>query len=115
MPNPPADSPRVCCIFESFSVTLETLSDLAGLLSGGCLLITAWRNDGLFGFIDRMRTIVDEAKAQGFADARADKVLDGLQAELGRWTWLDRWSLRLGAAMLLGAFVLKMIHNACNC
>jgi hypothetical protein len=96
-------------------VTLETLSDIAGLLSGVCLLVTAWRNDGLFGFIDRMRKIVDEAKAQGLADAKADKVLDGLQAELSRWTWLDRWSLRAGAALLLTAFMLKMIHNACSC
>ena len=96
-------------------MTLETLSDLAGLLSGVCLLVTAWRNDGLFGFIDRMRKIVDEAKAQGLADTKTDKVLDGLQAELSRWTWLDRWSLRVGAAMLFTAFVLKMIHNACSC
>jgi hypothetical protein len=96
-------------------VTLETLSDLAGLLSGVSLLITAWRNDGLFGFIDRMRKVVDEAKAQGLADTKTDRVLDGLQAELGRWTWLDRWSLRVGAAMLFIAFVLKMIHNVCNC
>lgn len=98
------------------TVTLETLSDISGLLSGICLLITAWRNDGLFGFIDRMRQVVDEARKQGVADAKTDKVLDdGLQAELSRWTWLDRWSLRLGATMLVFAFVLKMIHTACSC
>lgn len=47
----------------------------------------------------------------GVADAKTDKVLDGLQAELNRWTWLDRWSLRLGAALLVAAFGLKMAHN----
>ena len=96
-------------------MTLETLSDVAGLLSGVALLFTAWRNDGLFGFIDRMRAVVDEAKAQGLADSKTDKVLEGLRAELDRWTWLDRFSLRFGAGMLFAAFLLKMIHNACAC
>ena len=41
--------------------------------------------------------------------------LAGLQSELNRWTWVDRWSLRLGAALLFAAFVLKMVHNLCNC
>ena len=96
-------------------MTLETLSDVAGLLSGLCLLFTAWRNDGLFGFIDRMSKVIDEARAQGIVDAKAAKVLDGLQSELGRWTWADRWSLRLGAALLVATFLLKMMHNACGC
>lgn len=90
---------------------LELLSDVAGLLSGICLLVTAWRNDGLLGFIERMRAVVGEARTLGVADAKTDKVLDGLQAELNRWTWLDRWSLRLGAALLVAAFGLKMAHN----
>jgi hypothetical protein len=62
-----------------------------------------------------MRKVIDEAKAQGVADAKSDKVLDGLQSELSRWTWADRWSLRVGAALLLGAFALKMLHNVCGC
>lgn len=90
---------------------LELLSDVAGLLSGICLLVTAWRNDGLLGFIERMRAVVGEARTLGVADAKTDKVLDGLQAELNRWTWLDRWSLRLGAALLVAAFGLKMVYN----
>lgn len=90
---------------------LELLSDVAGLLSGICLLVTAWRNDGLLGFIERMRAVVGEARTLGVADAKTDKVLDGLHAELNRWTWLDRWSLRLGAALLVAAFGLKMAHN----
>lgn len=96
-------------------MTLETLSDIAGLLSGVLLLVTALRNDGLSGFIDRMRAVVDEARTQGVADAKADKVLEGLQSELGRWGWIDRWSLRAGAALLLIAFALKTIHGACGC
>lgn len=94
---------------------LEGLSDVAGLLSGICLLVTAWRNDGLLGFIERMRAVVDEARRLGVADAKTDKVLDGLQAELNRWTWVDRWSLRAGAALLLLSFALKMAHNFCSC
>jgi len=96
-------------------MSLETWSDLAGLLSGFALLVTAWRNDGLSGFIDRLRSVVSEAKAIDQVDAKADKVLSGLESELGRWTWVDRWSLRVGALALLLAFVLKMIHNACGC
>lgn len=72
-------------------MTLETLSDVAGFLSGVLLLVTALRNDSLSGFIDRMRAVVDEAgKKNALADVKADRVLEALQSELSRWNWIDR-------------------------
>ena len=33
-------------------MNLENWSDLCGLASGLALVVTAWRNDGLYGFVE---------------------------------------------------------------
>lgn len=91
---------------------MEFWSDLCGLFSGFALLVTAWRNDGLYGFIDRLKVAVKNASTAGTADAKAAAVVSGLEGELSKWTWIDRWALRAGALFLIAAFVLKMVNNA---
>lgn len=88
----------------------EGWSDLCGLLSGLALVVTAWRNDGLYGFVDRLRAAVDAAKARASADEMAPTVVAALEGELGRWSWIDRWSLRAGAALLVLSFALKLLR-----
>jgi hypothetical protein len=91
---------------------LEHLSDLLGFASGIALVVTAWRNDGLNGFIDRFRQSVDETKRAGVTpDKKAERVIQGLEQELTKWTWIDRWSLRAGAGLLVLSYALKVVHN----
>lgn len=105
-------------------MSLEAWSDALGLLSGVALLVTAWRNDGLYGFVDRLRAAVAEAgKGQQAGtpeplsatrsvaaepDKMASSVISALEAELTTWSWVDRWSLRMGAFLLLLSYGLKV-------
>lgn len=90
-------------------MSLETWSDVCGLVSGILLVVTAWRNDGLYGFVDNLRKAVAEAKAKARPDdPLAPDVIAALEGELTKWSWIDRWSLRGGAVFLIVAFLLKL-------
>ncbi|MEO8541987.1 MAG: hypothetical protein ABJA49_08340 [Betaproteobacteria bacterium] len=91
--------------------TLESWSDLLGLLSGIALVITAFRNDGLNGFVDRLKSTVQTAKKNANVDEMGQAVVSGLEEELTNWTWVDRWSLRVGAILLVMAYFLKIVHQ----
>lgn len=94
-------------------MSLENWSDLCGLLSGIALIVTAWRNDGLYGFVDNLRKAVNDAKAKALPeDPMAPEVLAALQGELAKWSWMDRWSLRAGAVFLIASFALKLFVPA---
>ncbi|PNG50504.1 hypothetical protein WDL1P1_00562 (plasmid) [Variovorax sp. WDL1] len=94
-------------------MSLETWSDVCGLVSGILLVVTAWRNDGLYGFVDNLRKVVSDAKAKSRPeDPMAPVVIAALEAELSRWSWVDRWSLRGGAVFLVAAFLLKLLAPA---
>lgn len=98
-----------------FACSLEFWSDLSGLAGSIALLVTAWRNDGLYGFVDRLRKSVDHAKKQADRPAQdklAIPIIESLDAELRKWSWLDRWSLRVGAGLLIFSFVLKLAGRA---
>jgi hypothetical protein len=97
-------------------MNLENWSDISGLASGLALVVTAWRNDGLYGFVDNLRKSVEKAKQTApTQDAMAGTIVTSLENELGKWSWIDRWSLRAGAGLLVLSYVLKMLHQACNC
>ena len=97
-------------------MNLENWSDLSGLVSGFAFIVTAWRNDGLYGFVDKLRKSVEEARKRAPAqDAMAGTVVTALEGELATWSWLDRWSLRAGAGLLVLSYVLKLWHSSCNC
>ncbi|HZV92081.1 MAG TPA: hypothetical protein VFF72_02625 [Caldimonas sp.] len=95
-------------------MTLENWSDLSGLLGSLALVVTAWRNDGLYGFIDKLRAAVkkagDDAKAASreATEPLADPVLKSLESELTKWSWVDRWSLRAGAFLLVLSYFLRL-------
>ena len=79
-------------------MNLENWSDVSGLASGLALVVTAWRNDGLYGFVDKLRKSVEEAKQTApTQDAMAGTIVTSLESELAKWSWIDRWSLRAGA------------------
>jgi hypothetical protein len=107
-------------------VTLENWSDLSGLLGSLALVVTAWRNDGLYGFIDKLRKAVNEAKTRAPAvampptespapatnpDPLAGPVLTALECELTKWSGVDRWSLRVGAALLVVSYLLRLVFQ----
>ncbi|MGE0350107.1 hypothetical protein [Hydrogenophaga sp.] len=90
-------------------MSANELSDLLGLLSGIALLVTAVRNDGLYAFVDKLRKAVNTAKeTQRQTDALTGPITQALDAELTRWSWIDRWSLRAGAALLLLSYGVKV-------
>lgn len=116
-------------------MTLENWSDLAGLIGSLALVVTAWRNDGLYGFIERLRKAVTESTsttapkpsattptappaaplaapapvaATPSVDPLALPVLAALQSELTTWSSIDRWSLRIGAALLMVSYLLRL-------
>ena len=91
--------------------TLENWSDFAGFLSGVALVVTAFRNDGLNGFVDRLKSTVETARKNAKEDEMGPAVVSGLEEELTKWTWVDRWSLRAGASLLVAAYVLKILHQ----
>lgn len=92
-------------------MTAENLSDVFGFLSGIALLVTAVRNDGLYVFVDRLRTAVDNAQATpNQLDKMAGPVTKALQDELSKWSWIDRWSLRAGAFLLLLSYGIKVFY-----
>jgi hypothetical protein len=91
--------------------TLENWSDLTGLMGSLALVVTAFRNDGLNGFVDRLRKTVENAKRAAKEDAMAPTIVKGLEEELTKWTWIDRWSLRAGAGLLVAAYLLKLMHQ----
>ncbi len=99
---------------ERSAVTLENWSDLSGLLGSLALVVTAWRNDGLYGFIDKLRAAVKKAGEDAKAAPReateplADPVLKSLESELTKWSWVDRWSLRAGAFLLVLSYFLRL-------
>lgn len=41
----------------------------------------------------------------------APTIVKGLEEELTKWTWIDRWSLRAGAGLLVAAYLLKLMHQ----
>lgn len=97
-------------------MNLENWSDLSGFLSGVALAVTAWRNDGLYGFVDNLRKSVETAKRSAPSqDAMAGTIVTALEGELTKWSWVDRWSLRVGAGMLVLSYTLKILHQWCNC
>ena len=97
-------------------MNLENWSDVSGLASGLALVVTAWRNDGLYGFVDQLRKSVEEAKQTApKQDAMAGTIVTSIESELAKWSWIDRWSLRAGAGLLVFSYVLKMAHQWCNC
>ena len=104
-------------------MTLENWSDLSGLLGSLALVLTAWRNDGLYGFIDKLRKAVNDAKTRApavvapppgapvvatGADPLAGPVLLALESELIKWSRVDRWSLRAGALLLVVSYLLRL-------
>ena len=104
-------------------MTLENWSDLSGLLGSLALVVTAWRNDGLYGFIDKLRKAVNDAKTQAPAvvapppvaadtatgpDPLAGPVLRALESELTKWSGVDRWSLRVGGGLLVVSYLLRL-------
>lgn len=91
--------------------TLENWSDLTGLTGSLALVVTAFRNDGLNGFVDRLKKTVERAKRAAKEDAMAATIVRGLEEELTKWTWIDRWSLRVGAGLLVAAYLLKLMHQ----
>lgn len=99
---------------EGSGVTLENWSDLTGLLGSLALVVTAWRNDGLYGFIDKLRAAVNKAAASAKAasvepaEPLADPVVKSLESELTKWSWIDRWSLRVGASLLVLSYLLRL-------
>lgn len=97
-------------------LTLEHVSDAFGFFSGVALLVTAWRNDGLYGFVDRLRKAVENAKKLAATpDKMAGPIVAALDADTTKWSWVDRWSLRVGAGLLLVSYALKLIHQWCTC
>lgn len=100
----------------------EGWSDLSGLISGVALLITAVRNDGLYVFVDKLRTAVETTRKQAAEAAQsaepskpepppdklAEPITKALEAELTKWSWIDRWSLRVGAFFLLLSYGIKV-------
>lgn len=97
-------------------MNLENWSDLSGLLGGLALVVTAWRNDGLYGFVDKLRKSVEAAKQHApTPDAMAGAIVASLESELTKWSWIDRWSLRAGAGLLVVSYALKIGHQWCNC
>ena len=92
-------------------------SDLCGLASGIALLVTAWRNDGLYGYVEKLRNAVDAARKTPLAssprepDKLAGAVIEALHGELSRWSWVDRWSLRAGAGLLILSYLLKLVSK----
>jgi hypothetical protein len=97
-------------------LTLEHVSDALGFLSGVALLVTAWRNDGLFGFNERLRRAVENSKKlSATPDKMAGAIVAALDADATKWSWVDRWSLRIGAGLLLLSYALKLVHQLCNC
>ena len=92
-------------------MNLENWSDLCGLASGLALVVTAWRNDGLYGFIDNLRKSVEKAKQSApTQDAMASTIVTALESELTKWSWIDRWSLRAGAGLLVLSYGLKVLN-----
>ncbi len=90
-------------------MTAETFSDLLGFLSGIALLVTAWRNDGLWGFVSRLRQSVEQAKQSAKApDKKAADVVASLETELTNWSTVDRWAMRVGAGLLVLSFAFKV-------
>ena len=103
-------------------MTSEGWSDLSGLISGVALLITAVRNDGLYVFVDKLRTAVETTRKQAAEAAQsadtskpkpppdklAEPITKALEAELTKWSWIDRWSLRVGAFFLLLSYGIKV-------
>lgn len=103
-------------------MTSEGWSDLSGLISGVALLITAVRNDGLYVFVDKLRTAVETTRKQvaeaaqseetskpkPSTDKLAEPITKALEAELTKWSWIDRWSLRVGAFFLLLSYGIKV-------
>lgn len=95
-------------------MTLENWSDLSGLLGSLALVVTAWRNDGLYGFIEKLRAAVSNAtkpaasSPASVSDPLAGPVVQALESELTRWSRIDRWSLRVGAFLLLLSYGLRL-------
>ena len=90
-------------------MNLENGSDLSGFLGSIALVITAWRNDGLYGFVDKLRKSVVTARQNASKeDAMAGIVVTALEDDLDKWSWVDRWSLRVGAGLLVLSYGLKM-------
>jgi len=91
--------------------TLENWSDFAGLLSGIALVITAFRNDGLNGFVVWLKSTIETARKNAKVDEVGHAVVTGLESELTKWARIDRWSLRVGAILLVTAYFLKIVHQ----
>ena len=41
-------------------------------------------------------------------DKLAGPIVEALQSELTKWTWVDRWALRVGAFLLCVSYGLKL-------
>ena len=90
-------------------MSAEDWSDLLGFGSGIALVYTAWRNDGLFAFVDSLRGALAKAKADKLPeDKKATSVVAALEGELAKWSGKDRWFLRGGVVLLLLSYGFKV-------
>jgi hypothetical protein len=69
----------------------------------------------LYGYVEKLRKAVDTARKASLADVPrepdklAGAVVEALHVELSRWSWVDRWSLRAGAGLLILSYLLKLV------
>jgi len=95
-------------------MNLEVASATLGLLSGLVLSITAWRNDRLLLKVSSLKKKVEAAAAQNAQDEMAAPTVASLEADVNKWTWLDRWSLRIGVMLLFASFGCSLANSLCK-
>jgi hypothetical protein len=91
---------------------LELWSDVIGFFSAIAMLLPTLRADKLLKFVAQFRGSLKEARRSGGVDPNADKYLEWLENEPGKWSRFDAVCLRLGAALLVLSFGLKIVYHA---
>ena len=93
------------------TVGLELWSDLIGFLSAIVMLLPVLRADRLLKFVTSFRSDFDKAQQRGGGDPNAGRYLRWLENEPGKWSYFDSACLRVGAALLVLSFGLKIVYH----
>jgi hypothetical protein len=90
---------------------LELWSDLIGFLSALVILLPTLRAEKFLKFVAEFRWSVDDAERKGAEDPNVPKFLKWLENEPGTWSGFDAVCLRVGAALLVLSFGLKIVYH----
>lgn len=90
---------------------LELWSDFIGFLSAIVMLLPTLRAERVVKFVTSFRRDVHNAAQQGGGDPNAGRYLQWLENEPGKWSPFDSACLRVGAALLVLSFGLKIVYH----